>query len=76
VLRTLLDTSGPGLLKCVDHQEGDGATVFQDACSLGVKGIVSKLASPSYKSGTRREWVKVQCPAWREVNKDRFERLC
>jgi bifunctional non-homologous end joining protein LigD len=51
-------------LHYVDHIEGDGATVFQHACKLGLEGIVSKRRDLPYKSGRCRSWVKVRNPAY------------
>jgi bifunctional non-homologous end joining protein LigD len=34
-----------------EHTEGDGATVFQHACKLGLEGIVSKRKDSPYRSG-------------------------
>ena len=36
----------------------DGATVFAQACQLGLEGIVSKRAGSRYKSGPSRNWLK------------------
>jgi hypothetical protein len=38
--------AGPG-----EHIEGDGATVFQHACNLGLEGIVSKRKDSPYCLG-------------------------
>ena len=46
-----------------EHIGGDGATVLEHACKLGLEGIVSKRADALYRSGTRREWVKVNATA-------------
>ena len=46
-----------------EHIGGDGATVLEHACKLGLEGIVSKRADAPYRSGTRREWVKVNATA-------------
>jgi bifunctional non-homologous end joining protein LigD len=50
-----------GSLRYSDHVEGHGATFFQKACKHGLEGIVSKLASASYKSTRTRNWLKVKC---------------
>ena len=42
----------------------EGATVFADACKLGLEGIVSKRAGSRYRSGTSRNWLKVLNPAF------------
>lgn len=40
-----------------------------------LEGIVSKLREDRYRSGTNRGWIKVKTAAWREANKDRFEKM-
>jgi bifunctional non-homologous end joining protein LigD len=76
VLQALLEnTSGVQLIKYVDHIEGDGELVLQHACRLELEGIVSKRANDVYRSGRCTDWVKTKCPAWREANRDRFEKL-
>ena len=76
LLEMLLDnTRGLQLIKYVDHIEGDGAVVLEHSCKLELEGIVSKRIDAPYRSGRRPEWVKVKCPAWREANRDRFEKM-
>jgi ATP-dependent DNA ligase len=38
------------------------ATIFQQACRMGLEGIVSKRLSAPYRSGPSRNWVKVKNP--------------
>jgi bifunctional non-homologous end joining protein LigD len=45
-----------------DHTDEDGATIFQQACKLGLEGIVSKRLSAPYRSGPSRDWIKVKNP--------------
>ena len=75
VLAELLSGVGLNLIRFSEHIEGDGATVLEHACKLGLEGIVSKRADAPYRSGTRPEWVKTKCDAWREANRDRWEKL-
>jgi bifunctional non-homologous end joining protein LigD len=44
------------------HTAGDGATIFQQACKLGLEGIVSKRLSAPYRSGASRDWLKINNP--------------
>jgi ATP-dependent DNA ligase len=44
------------------HTADDGATIFQQACKLGLEGIVSKRLSAPYRSGRSRDWLKVKNP--------------
>ena len=44
------------------HAAEDGATIFQQACRMGLEGIVSKRLSAPYRSGPSRDWIKVKNP--------------
>jgi bifunctional non-homologous end joining protein LigD len=44
------------------HTADDGATIFQQACRMGLEGIVSKRLSAPYRSGRSRDWLKVKNP--------------
>jgi bifunctional non-homologous end joining protein LigD len=45
-----------------EHTTDDGATIFRQACKLGLEGIVSKRLSAPYRSGSSRDWIKVKNP--------------
>ena len=49
-------------LEYVEHLTGDGATIFDHACRLGLEGIVSKHVAHPYRSGPSRSWRKVKNP--------------
>ncbi len=42
---------GQGLVRYAPHVAGGGATVFREACRLGLEGIVSKRADQPYRPG-------------------------
>jgi bifunctional non-homologous end joining protein LigD len=44
------------------HATEDGATIFQQACRMGLEGIVSKRLGAPYRSGPSRDWLKVKNP--------------
>jgi bifunctional non-homologous end joining protein LigD len=44
------------------HTAEDGATIFQQACRMGLEGIVSKRLSAPYRSGPSRDWIEVKNP--------------
>jgi len=46
-----------------EHLTGDGATVFEHACRMGLDGIVSKRTDAPYRSGPSRTWLKSKNPA-------------
>jgi bifunctional non-homologous end joining protein LigD len=42
-----------------EHTDEDGATIFQQACRMGLEGIVSKRLSAPYRSGPSLDWLKI-----------------
>jgi hypothetical protein len=55
-----------GIVLSDDRTEEDGATIFRQACVMGLEGIVSKRLTAPYPSGPSRDWLKVKnpnCPA-------------
>ena len=50
-----------------DHQIGQGPAFYEQACPLGVEGIVSKRADAPYAAGNRGLWLKVKC-----LNREEF----
>ena len=59
-LRDLLSNVGTPL-QYGDHQIGQGAEFYAQACELSLEGIVSKRAEAAYSPGNRGLWVKVKC---------------
>jgi bifunctional non-homologous end joining protein LigD len=45
-----------------EHTDSDGATIYRQACAMGLEGIVSKRLSAAYRSGPSRDWIKVKNP--------------
>jgi bifunctional non-homologous end joining protein LigD len=45
-----------------EHTGEDGATIFRQACRMGLEGVVSKRLSAPYRSGPSRDWIKVKNP--------------
>jgi bifunctional non-homologous end joining protein LigD len=43
-----------------EHTTDDGATIFLQACKMGLQGIVSKRLSAPCRSGPSRDWIKVK----------------
>jgi bifunctional non-homologous end joining protein LigD len=44
----------------VEHLQGDGAAIFDQACKLGLEGIVCKRIDLPYRSGRSKSWVKLK----------------
>jgi bifunctional non-homologous end joining protein LigD len=45
-----------------EHTDYDGATIFRQACRMGLEGIVSKRLSAPYRSGPSKDWIKIKNP--------------
>jgi bifunctional non-homologous end joining protein LigD len=58
---------GRGLVRYAPHVAGGGATVFREACRLGLEGIVSKRADQPYRPGRNAGWVKTKCVLRQEL---------
>ena len=73
-LSGLLRRHGRPGLHFAEHLEGDGPTIFQHACKLGLEGIVSKRKGSRYLSGRSPHWIKSKNPesaaALREATED------
>ncbi|HTI83899.1 MAG TPA: DNA ligase D [Acetobacteraceae bacterium] len=50
-----------GFLRYSDHHDGDATKMLQQACQMGLEGIVCKQAQSSYRSGRGHDWLKVKC---------------
>lgn len=45
-----------------DHIDAQGGAFYEQACRLGLEGIISKRRSSHYRQGTRsKDWLKVKC---------------
>ena len=52
----------------------DGERLLSECAERGLEGIVSKRRNSTYKSGeVMATWIKVQCQAWREANRERHK---
>ena len=67
VLAELLGSGGVGNIVFSAHAEGDGNTIFERACAMGIEGLVCKLRDAPYRSGRNETWLKVKC-----VKRDTF----
>ena len=71
----LLAASRASGLRFNEHLEGDGPTVFADACKLGLEGIVPKRKDSAYRSGRSLDWLKmknVHAPAVKREEEDEW----
>lgn len=61
LLKPLLGKRRTGAIRYSDHVEGNGQTMQEKACALGVEGIVSKRIDLAYRGGRRGDWLKIKC---------------
>jgi len=60
-LRSLLGASKTGRVRYTEHVEGRGPDVFDQACRMGLEGIISKKRDLPYQPGRRDGWKKIKC---------------
>jgi bifunctional non-homologous end joining protein LigD len=58
-LQRLLARADHGL-QYVEHLRGDGPMIFEEACRMGLEGIVSKRVDSIYRGGQSMAWLKVK----------------
>jgi ATP-dependent DNA ligase len=58
--RLLVESHG---IRFSEHLDGDGPTIFEHVCRVGLEGIVSKRRDLAYESGRSKSWIKVRNPA-------------
>ena len=60
-LRQLLGRKTTGRIRYSGHVAGGGEAFFDEACRLGLEGIISKRGDQPYHAGRHRDWVKTKC---------------
>ena len=50
-----------GPLRFSDHWMGQGESLLDKACQMGLEGIIAKRADQPYRSGRSRDWLKIKC---------------
>jgi bifunctional non-homologous end joining protein LigD len=72
-LKKLLGRAKRRAIRFSEHLTGDGPTVFDHVCRMGLEGIVSKRTDARYRSGPTKTWIKVKNPASAAVRREREE---
>lgn len=60
-LAKALGAPDEGPVRFSDHLAGGGREALEQACRLGLEGLIGKLADSVYVSGRSRNWVKLKC---------------
>jgi bifunctional non-homologous end joining protein LigD len=61
LLRMLGRPRARARIRYSDHVVGAGQRVFEEACRLGLEGIISKKRDAPYKPGRGDDWLKIKC---------------
>ena len=56
-----------GMLRYSDHQVGKAVRMRDEACRMGLEGIVCKQADAPYRAGRGHGWIKVKCRGREEL---------
>ena len=72
-LARLLGRAKRRAIRFTEHLTGDGPTVFEHVCRMGLEGIVSKRMDVPYRSGRSKTWLKSKNPASEAVRREREE---
>ena len=73
VLTRLLGRAKRYSIRFTEHLTGDGPTVFDHVCRMGLEGIVSKRTDAPFCSGPSKSWLKSKNPASAAVRREREE---
>lgn len=65
LLEKLLRSDDP-VLRYSAHFQEEGDKVLQHACTLGLEGVISKVADSPYVSGRKGQWIKSKCSSGQE----------
>jgi bifunctional non-homologous end joining protein LigD len=61
VLEGVIQEHGEDGVRYSGHIRANGGEMFRHACQMGAEGIVSKLATSTYRGERSRLWVKSKC---------------
>jgi bifunctional non-homologous end joining protein LigD len=56
-----------GVVRRVDHVEGDPTELLAQACAAGWEGLIAKRADAPYRTGRSSDWLKLKCSASQEL---------
>jgi bifunctional non-homologous end joining protein LigD len=55
------------VVRVSEHWNDDGGALYEQACKLGLEGVVSKRADRAYAATRSRDWLKVKCRRRQEL---------
>lgn len=60
MLEDFLD-GATGAIQLSEEVFGDGTVLLEQACSMGLEGIIAKHRDQPYRSGRTGDWLKIKC---------------
>ena len=66
-LRALVPRADAGAVRFSDHVVGQGPAFFEQACRMGLEGVVSKRRDAAYTAGRGKAWLKSKCGKRQEL---------
>ncbi|HEY5311624.1 MAG TPA: DNA ligase D [Pirellulales bacterium] len=60
-LAAVLGSNNSGPLQLSEHLSGDGQKFFDEACRLGLEGMICKRRERPYLPGRGYDWLKIKC---------------
>lgn len=66
-LLTAASFTNTGSIRYTDHIDGQGPAFAEQACRLGLEGIICKRAEGRYPQGRSKDWLKVKCTGREEL---------
>ncbi|WP_442579297.1 non-homologous end-joining DNA ligase [Mesorhizobium sp. ASY16-5R] len=61
LLEDIVTPSDNRAIRLSEEIEADGAHLLEQACQIGLEGIIAKKSDQPYRSGRTGDWVKIKC---------------
>lgn len=61
------DMTGSTTIRYTEHIDASGPAFFEQACRLGLEGIISKRAAAKYRATRSKDWLKIKCTQHMEL---------
>lgn len=61
LLEDLVTSSDNRAIRLSEEIEADGAQLLEQACQIGLEGIIAKQSHQPYRSGRIGDWLKIKC---------------
>ncbi|MEX2143707.1 MAG: DNA ligase D [Anaerolineales bacterium] len=65
LLKSISNYQNP--IRYMEHQEGSGVALLEEACKQGLEGIIAKEASATYQHRRSKSWLKFKCVRQQEL---------